>query len=446
MTYYIAPRFLNKLAVHITKNFLDLPGIKMPLILGIHGHKGEGKSFQCELVFERLKVEAVHMSAGELESPDAGDPSRLVRLRYREAADIIRKHGKLAVLMINDIDAGAGRVDGGTQYTVNTQLVNATLMNIADNPTNVQLPGSYDSEPLPRVPIIVTGNDFGTLYAPLVRDGRMEKFYWEPNREDRLGIISGIFEPDGLTRSQVEKLVDHFEGQSVDFFGALRSSIYDEQILAFIESTGYDKIGLKVANSKEKPTFRKPTFNLEHLFEKGELMVKEQRRIQELRLAAAYNRSLGEAQTAKHYGSIAGTPATGNGFSRESSGAKPQPNQSWESQPPMSSQSGNYHYQSQPERYDNRPPTSTATLDSEVVQQLRTLLAQGYRIGIEHVDQRRFSTGAWQSCGSIQTQNEAEAIATLETCLTNYAGEYVRLFGIDASKQRGMETIVQRPG
>lgn len=446
MTYYIAPRFLNKLAVHITKNFLDLPGIKVPLILGIHGHKGEGKSFQCELVFERMKVEAVHMSAGELESPDAGDPSRLVRLRYREASDIIRKTGKLAVLMINDIDAGAGRVDGGTQYTVNTQLVNATLMNIADNPTNVQLPGSYDSEPLPRVPILVTGNDFGTLYAPLVRDGRMEKFYWEPSREDRLGIVSGIFEPDGLTRSQVEKLVDHFEGQSVDFFGALRSSIYDEQILAFIESTGYDKIGLKVANSKEKPTFRKPDFNLEHLFEKGELMVKEQRRIQELRLAAAYNRSLGEAQTAKHYGSAAGTPTTGNGFSQRHTETPPQTSHVKEAQLNHSFQSGDRHYNNQSERQEDHSSTAIATLDSEAVQQVRSLIAQGYRIGIEHVDKRRFKTGSWQSCGSLQTQNESEVMASLEACLTSHPGEYVRLFGIDSSKRRVMETIVQRPG
>lgn len=85
MTYYIAPRFRNKLGVQITKNFLDLPGVKMPLLLGIHGHKGEGKSFQCELVFALMKVKAVHISAGELGSPDAGDPARLIRLRYREA-------------------------------------------------------------------------------------------------------------------------------------------------------------------------------------------------------------------------------------------------------------------------------------------------------------------------------------------------------------------------
>ena len=59
-----------------------------------------------------------------------------------QASDIIRK-GKMCSLFINDLDAGAGRMGAGTQYTVNNQMVNATLMNIADNPTNVQLPGVY---------------------------------------------------------------------------------------------------------------------------------------------------------------------------------------------------------------------------------------------------------------------------------------------------------------
>ncbi len=49
MGYYIAPRFLDKLAVHITKNFLKFPGVRVPVILGIHGRKGEGKTFQCQL-------------------------------------------------------------------------------------------------------------------------------------------------------------------------------------------------------------------------------------------------------------------------------------------------------------------------------------------------------------------------------------------------------------
>jgi hypothetical protein len=56
-----------------------------------------------------------------------------------------------------------------TGYTVNTQLVSATLMNLADHPTDVQVRERWVASRLPRVPIIVTANDLSTLYAPLVR-------------------------------------------------------------------------------------------------------------------------------------------------------------------------------------------------------------------------------------------------------------------------------------
>ena len=45
--FYIAPAFLDKLSIHVAKNFLDLPKIKVPLILGIWGGKGQGKTFQA---------------------------------------------------------------------------------------------------------------------------------------------------------------------------------------------------------------------------------------------------------------------------------------------------------------------------------------------------------------------------------------------------------------
>ena len=185
--YYISKSFMDKFCVHIAKNFMDLPKIKVPLILGVWGGKGQGKTFQTNLVCAKLGVQPIVMSAGELESGNAGEPAKLIRQRYREASDIIKK-GKMSTLFINDLDAGAGRMGGATQYTVNNQMVNATLMNLADNPTNVQLPGQYQVEEIPRVPIIATGNDFSTLYAPLIRDGRMEKFYWSPTFEDRVGV------------------------------------------------------------------------------------------------------------------------------------------------------------------------------------------------------------------------------------------------------------------
>ncbi|WP_193198021.1 ribulose bisphosphate carboxylase small subunit [Nostoc sp. MG11] len=419
MGYYIAPRFLDKLAVHITKNFLKLPGIRVPIILGIHGRKGEGKSFQCELVFEKMGIEVTHISGGELESPDAGDPARLIRLRYRETAELIKVRGKMCVLMINDLDAGAGRFDEGTQYTVNTQLVNATLMNIADNPTDVQLPGSYDSTPLHRVPIIVTGNDFSTLYAPLIRDGRMDKFYWEPDRDDKVGIVEGIFEPDGLSRREIEQLVDTFVNQSIDFFSALRSRIYDEQIRNFVHKIGFERVSLRVVNSLEgPPEFKKPDFSLSHLIESGNLLVGEQKRVENSQLVDEYNR----LNRGRNY--QAAPPAV----------------------TPISQPLTNGVTQPTTTNGFQKKDVSNTHLSLETQEQIRQLLAQGYKISIEHVDERRFRMGSWQTCVNSHIDAESDAISNLESSLAEYSGEYVRLVGIDPkAKRRVLETIIQRP-
>jgi ribulose bisphosphate carboxylase small subunit len=401
MAFYIAPTFLEKLAIHITKNYLNIPNLRVPLLLGIHGRKGEGKSFQCDLVFEKMGIEVVQMSAGELESPDAGDPARLIRMRYREAGELVKIRGKMAVLVIQDIDAGIGRVDQMTQYTVNTQLVHGTLMNIADTPTNVQLPGSYDSAPTQRIPIIVTGNDFSTLYAPLVRDGRMEKYYWEPTRDDRIGIVSGIFNADAhhISQMDIAKLIDLFPSQSIDFYGALRSRLYDQQVSKFIQTIGIESLAARVVNSKEKPPeFQSPNFGLEHLVEVGHSIVREQRRIQELRLVEAYNQ-----------GSKPHTPESTPPSPKSPLGQSANPN-----------------------------------LTINVVSEINRILSQGDRIGIEYVDKRRFQTGSWNCYGTFEG-NASDAIAALEACLMEHDRDYIRLVGISKqNRSRLTEMMVQR--
>ncbi|PSS34953.1 Ribulose bisphosphate carboxylase/oxygenase [Actinidia chinensis var. chinensis] len=258
--FYIAPAFMDKLVVQITKNFLTLPGITVPLILGIWGGKGQGKSFQCELVFAKMGINPIMMSAGELESGNAGEPAKLIRQRYLEAADIIRK-GKICALFINDLDAGAGRLGGTTQYT----------------------------EENPRVPIIVAGNDFSTLYAPLTRDGRMEKFYWAPTREDRIGVCTGIFKTDHIPKEDIVKLVNTFPGQSIDFFGALRARVYDDEVRKWISGVGVENVGKKLVNSKEgPPTFEHPKMTLEKLLEYGSMLVQEQENVKRVQLADKY--------------------------------------------------------------------------------------------------------------------------------------------------------------
>ncbi len=277
MDYFIPERFRDKVILHIAKNFVALPKVNPALILGVHGPKGEGKSFMVERLLEELRALPFHIAAGELESPDAGEPGRMLRLRYREAAELMTVRGKMAILVIHDIDAGAGRWSGSTQYTVNTQIVTATLMAIADNPTNVQLPGSYAADPTPRVPMIVTGNDFSTLYAPLIRDGRMEKFLWQPAPQERLEIVRRLFADDLISATEVERLVERFPDRSVDFFGAIRSRLYDEQLLSQLKIWGLENLNLKLINhGGQVPVFTPSRLSLDLLLRWGEQLEAEQ--------------------------------------------------------------------------------------------------------------------------------------------------------------------------
>ena len=140
------------------------------------------------------------------------------------------------------------------------------------------------------MPIIATGNDFSTLYAPLVRDGRMDKFYWSPTFEDRVGIANGIFMADGVSKEDVEVLVSTFEGQSIDFFGALRARVYDDKVRDFILDVGYETLGPKLVNPRkgEEVVFEPPTMTLEVLLAYGKEIENEQENIKRIQLADAY--------------------------------------------------------------------------------------------------------------------------------------------------------------
>ena len=86
-------------------------------------------------------------------------------------------------------------------------------------------------------------------------------------------------------------------------------------------------------------------------------------------------------------------------------------------------------------------------LSPDVVQQVRQYLAQGYRIGMEHADKRRYRSGVWETCTPIKDTREQAVFEGLERCLSEHQGEYVRIFGIDPkAKQRIGMVTVQRPG
>lgn len=86
-------------------------------------------------------------------------------------------------------------------------------MNLCDRPTEVVTGEYWVDKQIPRVPIIVTGNDLSRLYAPLIRDGRMDKFYWQPDRSEMTQMLLRLFEADGLSQIECEGLVDAFPDQ-----------------------------------------------------------------------------------------------------------------------------------------------------------------------------------------------------------------------------------------
>ncbi|XP_021729563.1 ribulose bisphosphate carboxylase/oxygenase activase, chloroplastic-like [Chenopodium quinoa] len=297
--YYIAPLFLDKVVCHIVKNFIAHHlNAKVPLILGIWGGKGQGKTFQTELIFRAMEVEPVIISAGELESEKAGEPGKLIRERYRTASQVVQNQGKLSCLLVNDIDAGIGRF-GDTQVTVNNQIVSGTLMNLADNPTRVSTGQKWrESDVTHRIPIIVTGNDFSTIYAPLIRDGRMEKFYWQPNHEDIVNIVHRMYEKDGISKDEVLSIVNTFPDQALDFYGALRSRTYDRSLLKWVdECGGVENLGttlFKQRRGDKLPVFVPPEQNVEALLESGYSLVKEQQFVMQNKLSKEYMKNIDE--------------------------------------------------------------------------------------------------------------------------------------------------------
>lgn len=300
--YYVAPRFMEKIAMHIAKNYLAEAfdaQCRIPLILGIWGPKGTGKTFQTELTFKKMGLEPIIMSAGELESEWAGTPGKLIRERYRKAAEVSRTQGKLGCLVINDLDAGIGRF-GNTQVTVNNQIVVGTLMNICDDPEMVSVGQEWNKGvKVQRTPILVTGNDFSTLFAPLIRDGRMEKFYWEPNGEELVDVIHAMYKDDGLTKQDVAKLCQAFPNQPLDFFGALRGATYDHQIRKWIitdvvgselvdNDADVDKLSRRLFQKDGLPSFEPVEATLQMLVDEGLRLAKQQQLVKESKLSVEY--------------------------------------------------------------------------------------------------------------------------------------------------------------
>ena len=91
------------------------------------------------------------------------------------------------------------------------------------------------------------------------------------------------------------------------------------------------------------------------------------------------------------------------------------------------------------------PAAAHGILPGDIVEQVRSYLNQGYKIGTEHADVRRYRSNVWQTCSPIDSTRESDVMASLKACLEDHSGEYVRMFGITPDKKRVAPITIQRP-
>ncbi len=254
--YFIPDVFRERVHLHVLKNYFAT-FIRPSLILAIQGPAGCGKSFQALRACEDRAINVVTLSGAALSGEREHDPVRVLFEAYGRASEEGQKKERPSVLLIDDFHLSAAATYGTRQYTVNTQLLIGALMNLADHPD------VCGQKTVTRTPIIATGNDFTTLYQPLIRHGRVDVFDWHPNSEMILPVLRKIYslvlredETDRLS-----ELVAAHPDESIAFFVALRGRLMDGPLLDLLRTGGK----LSVASCKEAVKKCRRSFTVDDL-------------------------------------------------------------------------------------------------------------------------------------------------------------------------------------
>lgn len=230
-SYFVPDRFRAEVELHLVRNLISNPAPSTPLLLGLHGPTGVGKSFQLESVLREIGVAVTAIGTADLESDHANDPAKLVRKTYLNAASQMDDaNAVVSAVVINDIDTALGDWGDFVQYTVNRQLVIGEIMNLCDRPT------SLTSRPNSRVPIFLTANDLTKLYGPLVRPGRMKLFHWVPNPTELADMMAAAIPQ--LKPGEIPRIIEEFPGRTISFFTDALNDVRDNHIRATLARDG----------------------------------------------------------------------------------------------------------------------------------------------------------------------------------------------------------------
>lgn len=215
---YIPDSFAEPVLRHIILNNIleKASNFSPPLLLGIQGGYGMGKTFMVKELCKQYSIEAIQLSSSDFSgSVEAASRDRF-RKTYEDACIQRAKSNRYIVILIDDFHLSIATEDD-VGKTVNSNLLTSAIMNICDNPWV----SNY------RIPIILTGNNFSRVYGAVIRVGRMDLLSWMPNEEEKLEIVSRIFSArfEGINSLEIKKLLETYPDNSIAFFAQVAEDI-----------------------------------------------------------------------------------------------------------------------------------------------------------------------------------------------------------------------------
>ena len=225
--FYVSERFSKKLISHIVKNTLSQDcSVDIPLMMAVQGFQGDGKSSQIREICSKYNIYIYPISGSSLSGSHEKEALEVISDAYIEASNFLSSNKFFTIILIDDFDLSVASTTENREYTVNSQLLAGFLMNLADDPERCS------GHQVCRIPIVLTGNNFSDIYAPLSRHGRMDFFTWNPDFVEKLEILKSLYQNDLSYRElgQLDRLLNPYKDEPISFFVALKSDFLDTTI------------------------------------------------------------------------------------------------------------------------------------------------------------------------------------------------------------------------
>lgn len=218
--------FEEKVLVHVVSHYIaNNHFFEPPLYLAIEGPAGEGKTSQTIAALTQRNIDVVYVSASKLSGNHEKEALQLMEIVYSAAKNLANQKRCVAIV-IDDFHMGIINQDENVKKTINTSLLTGFMMNLVDSTTEC------------KIPIILTGNDFSNVYAPLLRSGRADHFKWIPSEETKYQIIKHILNPIvDLSEYEFSKFFKEYKNGTISDFAQIKNSYRKKYLWDIIRDT-----------------------------------------------------------------------------------------------------------------------------------------------------------------------------------------------------------------